>query len=52
LSILLCREHWEEICDSLGYQAIAIPGRRIIFDFACKVEGQLFGFDVKTKDLD
>ena len=45
-------EHWEEICDSLRYQAVAIPGRRTIFDFACIVEGQLFGFDVKTKDLD
>ncbi|MCF8464848.1 MAG: hypothetical protein K9G41_08405 [Flavobacteriales bacterium] len=29
-----------------------IPGRRTIFDFACKVDGVLFGFDVKTKDLD
>ncbi|MDX1902811.1 MAG: hypothetical protein SFU27_01530 [Thermonemataceae bacterium] len=45
-------ENWENICSNLGYQAIDIPGRRTIFDFACHIENKLFGFDVKTKDLD
>ncbi len=45
-------EHWKEICESLGFESVDLPGRRTIFDFACKIEGQLFGFDVKTKDLD
>lgn len=45
-------ENWEDICAELGYEPVGIPGRRTIFDFACKVDGQLFGFDVKTKDLD
>lgn len=45
-------ENWERICTELGYKALLIPGRRTIFDFACTVESQSFGFDVKTKDLD
>ncbi|PKQ70963.1 hypothetical protein [Raineya orbicola] len=45
-------ENWERICSNLGYQAVKIPGRRTIFDFACSIENKLFGFDVKTKDLD
>jgi hypothetical protein len=45
-------ESWGEICRVLGYTPIDIPGRRSIFDFACEIEGVLFGFDVKTKDLD
>lgn len=45
-------QNWEEICTELGYEPLNIPGRRTIFDFACKIDGQLFGFDVKTKDLD
>lgn len=45
-------ENWNIICSILGYEAIDIPGRRTIFDFACKVDNKLFGFDVKTKDLD
>lgn len=45
-------ENWNEICAELGYEPFEIPGRRTIFDFACKIEGKLFGFDVKTKDLD
>lgn len=44
--------NWKRICDELGYEALEIPGRQTIFDFACKIEGRLFGFDVKTKDLD
>jgi hypothetical protein len=32
-------ENWERICTELGYQALLIPGRRTIFDFACKVDG-------------
>lgn len=45
-------ENWRDICTNLNYEPIEIPGRRTIFDFACKIDGQLFGFDVKTKDLD
>jgi hypothetical protein len=45
-------ENWDNVCSNLGYQAIDIPGRRTIFDFACNIENKLFGFDVKTKDLD
>lgn len=45
-------QNWPSICDELGYEALEIPGRRTIFDFACRVDKQLFGFDVKTKDLD
>ena len=45
-------ENWDIICSNLGFQAIDIPGRRTIFDFACNIEDKLFGFDVKTKDLD
>jgi hypothetical protein len=44
--------NWAHLCSEMGYQALDIPGRRTIFDFACTVDGRLFGFDVKTKDLD
>lgn len=45
-------ENWGTICSQLGYEPVATPGRRTIFDFACRVEGTLYGFDVKTKDLE
>jgi hypothetical protein len=45
-------QNWNTLCNHLGYEPLNIPGRRTIFDFACKVDNQLFGFDVKTKDLD
>ncbi len=45
-------ENWNKICSDLGYETIDIPGRRTIFDFACTIQKTLFGFDVKTKDLD
>ena len=45
-------QNWEKICKELGYEPLSIPGRRTIFDFACLIDGKLFGFDVKTKDLD
>ncbi len=45
-------QNWVSVCSNLGYQAIDIPGRRTIFDFACNINNELFGFDVKTKDLD
>lgn len=45
-------ENWLNICSNLGYQDGSIPGRRTIYDFACKINDKLFGFDVKTKDLD
>ncbi len=45
-------ENWGNVCSNLGYQVVDIPGRRTIFDFACNIQSRLFGFDVKTKDLD
>ncbi len=45
-------ENWVNVCANLGYHPIEIPGRRTIFDFACNIKKTLFGFDVKTKDLD
>lgn len=45
-------QNWERICEEFGYEAVSIPGRRTIFDFACKIDDVMFGFDVKTKDLD
>ena len=45
-------EHWSEVWKKLNYEYMEIPGRRTIFDFACKIEGKIFGFDIKTKDLD
>ncbi len=45
-------EKWQQLCTTLGYTGINLPGRRTIFDFACKIHDTLFGFDVKTKDLD
>jgi hypothetical protein len=45
-------ENWLKVCSDLGYHSIDIPGKRTIYDFACKIENKLFGFDVKTKDLD
>jgi len=41
-------ENWDKVCSNLGYQAIDLPGRRTIFDFACNIENKQFGFDVKT----
>lgn len=45
-------DNWEFLCKAIGSQPVPSPGRRTIYDFACKFEGQLYGFDVKTKDLD
>ena len=45
-------DNWHRICEELDFEFVEIPGRRTIFDFACKIEGKLFGFDVKTKNLD
>ncbi|MBI5729167.1 MAG: hypothetical protein HY983_02925 [Candidatus Magasanikbacteria bacterium] len=45
-------QNWKKICSELGYEPIDVPGRRTIFDFACCIDGVVFGFDVKTKDLD
>ena len=45
-------ESWEGVCSRLGFDFLAIPGRRTIFDFACRVDGVIHGMDVKTKDLD
>jgi hypothetical protein len=45
-------ENWASICSAFKYKAIDMPGRRSIFDFACDIDSTIFGFDVKTKDLD
>ena len=45
-------ENWSEVCKKLNYEYMEIPGKRTIFDFACKIDGKIFGFDIKTKDLD
>ena len=45
-------DRWKDICDSIGAEFIANPGRRAIYDFAARYNGIFFGFDVKTKDLD
>lgn len=45
-------DHWNKICKRLNYISVPLPGRRTIFDFACTIKNTLFGFDVKTKDLD
>lgn len=46
------KESWDGVCSDLGFEPLPIPGRRTIFDFACRVEGSIYGLDVKTKDLD
>ncbi len=43
---------WAEICSAIGAIPLDRPGRRTIYDFACRHQGQLWGFDIKTKDLD
>jgi hypothetical protein len=40
------------ICQAIGAEFLPEPGRRTIYDFACRLEGSIIGFDVKTKDLD
>ncbi|MBN2209607.1 MAG: hypothetical protein JW759_09980 [Candidatus Coatesbacteria bacterium] len=45
-------ENWPTICEACGFEALGIPGRRTIFDFAFRYEGRVVGIDVKTKDLD
>jgi hypothetical protein len=45
-------DNWEDICNKNGFEFIENPGRRTIYDFACKIDGYLLGFDVKTKDLE
>lgn len=45
-------ENWSEVCKKLDYEYMEIPGKRTIFDLACKIDGKIFGFDIKTKDLD
>ena len=45
-------DNWENICEDVGAEPIVAPGRRTIYDFACRFEGAFYGFDVKTKDLD
>lgn len=45
-------DNWEDVCKHLGAEPIPAPGRRTIYDVACRYDGKFFGFDVKTKDLD
>jgi hypothetical protein len=45
-------EGWASICEELGYEPLAAPGKRTIYDAACRVDGHVLGIDVKTKDLD
>ena len=45
-------DNWKEVCISIGMEPLPNPGKRTIYDFACRFEGRLLGFDVKTKDLD
>lgn len=45
-------ENWSDICKKMGVAQAKVPGRRTIFDFAYKDGKKIFGFDVKTKDLD
>lgn len=45
-------QYWPEICAKHGFDALDIPGRRTIFDFAFRLESHIVGIDVKTKDLD
>lgn len=45
-------DNWLAICSNLGAEPVSAPGRRTIYDFACRFEDVFFGFDVKTKDLD
>ncbi len=45
-------DNWIHVCDELKFEALPIPGRRTIFDFACKTNDIIYGLDVKTKDLD
>ena len=39
-------DNWKDICDRNGFEHVDIPGRRSIFDFASRINGQLYGFDV------
>ncbi len=45
-------DNWLLVTTNLGPVSHPKPGRRTIYDFACTIEGELFGFDIKTKDLD
>ena len=45
-------DNWNAICERLGFEPVPLPGRRSIFDFGFKFEGQIIGIDIKTKDLD
>jgi hypothetical protein len=45
-------DHWDSICEKLGFSPLAKPGKRTIFDFALKMDVAIVGIDVKTKDLD
>jgi hypothetical protein len=45
-------DKWSDICKSVNAEFITTPGRRTIYDFACRFQETFFGFDVKTKDLD
>jgi len=46
------RDHWESICINVHADHVKNPGKRTIYDFACRYNNTFFGFDPKTKDLD
>ena len=46
------KQNWEAICSRCGFVPVDLPGRRTIFDFGFKIEENIIGIDVKTKDLD
>ncbi|MCY4171326.1 MAG: hypothetical protein OXF08_06960 [Bacteroidetes bacterium] len=45
-------DNWETICINVLADHVKNPGRRTIYDFACRYNDIFFGFDLKTKDLD
>ncbi|MCY3999584.1 MAG: hypothetical protein OXF84_02085 [Bacteroidetes bacterium] len=46
------RDNWESICINVHADHVKNPGKRTIYDFACRYNNIFFGFDPKTKDLD
>lgn len=45
-------DRWPSICASVGWAAVPRPGRRTLYDLACRVGSTFYGVDVKTADAD
>ncbi len=45
-------DRWEAICAAENWVAVARPGRRTLYDLACRVGSTFYGVDVKTADAD